>query len=97
MVIEWLRFRVPVADQARYVALDAQIWTACLAAHPGFVGKEVWCAVDDPAALNLVIRWESMGHWKAVPQVDLDAADAAFQAAMGAVFPVLGCVAYEVV
>jgi uncharacterized protein (TIGR03792 family) len=97
MVIEWLQFRVPVADQARYVALDAEVWTACLAAHDGFVGKEVWCAVDDPEALNLVIRWQSMAHWKAVPQPALDAADAAFRAAMGAVYPVLGCVAYEVV
>jgi hypothetical protein len=44
----------------------------------------------------LVRRWESMAHWKAVPKGALDAADAAFRAAMGAVYPVLGCVAYEV-
>ena len=96
MVIEWLQFRVPVADQAHYMAQDAAIWTACLAAHPGFLGKEVWCAVDDPTALHLVIRWHSMAQWKAVPQTALDAADAAFKAAMGTAFPVLGCVAYEV-
>ncbi len=43
MVKEWLRFRVPVADQARYVAADAAIWSAALARHRGYLGKEVWC------------------------------------------------------
>jgi uncharacterized protein (TIGR03792 family) len=96
LVIEWLRFRVPVADQAHYIARDAAIWTATLARYPGFLGKEVWCHAADPDTLNLVIRWESRAAWKAVPQDALDAADAAFVAAMGCRYPVLECVEYMV-
>ena len=96
MVIEWLRFTVPVADQPRFIAQDAAVWTPTLAAHPGFAGKEVWCAANDPTALNLIIRWDSMAQWQAVPPDILAATDATFQAAMGAVYPVLDCIAYQV-
>ncbi len=96
MVIEWLQFRVPVADQARYIATDEAIWSAALAQNDGYLGKEVWCRHDDPQALNLVIRWASRAAWKAVPQDLLAATDAAFVAAMGQSYPVLGCVDYEV-
>lgn len=96
MVIEWLRFSVPVADQARYVAADAAIWTKALALNAGFLGKEVWARADDPTNLNLVIRWASREDWKAVPEQLLADTDTAFQAAMGAVYPVLECIDYEV-
>lgn len=97
MVIEWLRFAVPLADQARYFAADAAIWTQVLAAQPGFVGKEVWCRHDDPRSVNLVIRWESRDAWKAVPQALLAATDAAFVAAMGREYPVIECVDMDVI
>ncbi len=97
MVIEWLQFRVPVADQLRYLAQDAAIWTAALAQNAGYLGKEVWVRADDPECVNLVIRWESRATWKAVPAGLLAETDAAFRAAMGAEYPVLECVDYEVV
>jgi uncharacterized protein (TIGR03792 family) len=96
MVIEWLRFRVPVADQARYIAQDRAIWSAALARHPGYLGKEIWCRADDPAALNILIRWASRAQWKAVPQDVLTATEAAFVAAMGQAYPVLECVDMDV-
>ncbi|MGL4321505.1 MAG: TIGR03792 family protein [Paracoccaceae bacterium] len=96
MVIEWLRFTVPVVDQARYLAADAEIWTVALAGNPGFLGKEVWVRNDDPTSVNLIIKWASREEWKAVPAGLLAKTDAAFQAAMGAVFPVLDCIDYEV-
>ncbi|MGL5010911.1 MAG: TIGR03792 family protein [Paracoccaceae bacterium] len=97
MVIEWLRFVVPVADQARYFAADAEIWTAALAAQPGFLGKEVWCRHDAPDQVNLIIRWESRAQWKAVPEGVLRATDAAFRAAMGRDYPVIECVDMDVI
>jgi uncharacterized protein (TIGR03792 family) len=96
MVIEWLRIRVPVADQGRYIPLDAEIWTTALARNAGFLGKEVWVRHDDPTCVNLVIRWASRGEWKAVPAGLLAETDQAFQAAMGAEYPVLDCIDYEV-
>jgi uncharacterized protein (TIGR03792 family) len=97
MVIEWLQVTVPVADQARYLAADAKIWTAALAAQPGFLGKEVWVRADDPTAVNLIIRWNSRAAWKAVPGAVLAAVEAAFVAAMGQAYPVVACVDLDVV
>jgi uncharacterized protein (TIGR03792 family) len=96
MVVEWLRFTVPVADQARYIAQDAAIWTPALARNAGFRGKQVWVRHDDPTCLNLVISWDSREQWKAVPADLLAATDAAFIAAMGREYPVLDCIDYEV-
>lgn len=97
MVIEWLRITVPVADQARYLAQDAAIWSAALARNAGYLGKEVWVRADDAECVNLVIRWASRAAWHAVPAGLLAETDAAFRAAMGGVYPVIECMDYEVV
>jgi uncharacterized protein (TIGR03792 family) len=96
MVIEWLIFHVPHTEQAHFIAQDKLIWTPALARNDGFLGKEIWRDVTVPDRINLIIRWSSMTQWKAVPQDLLSKTDQAFQAAMGMVFPVLGCVAYDV-
>ncbi len=96
MVIEWLRVRVPAADQARFIAMDAQIWTEALAGNAGFLGKEVWRGVEDADVLNLVIRWRTKADWAAVPRALLDETERRFRAAMGAAYPVEACVEYEV-
>jgi uncharacterized protein (TIGR03792 family) len=96
MVIEWLTFRIDPADQAAWLAADAAIWTPALAAQPGFLGKEAWTDQADPAALSLIIRWESMAAWKSVPHQLLAATDAAFHARLGRAWPVLSCTALDV-
>jgi uncharacterized protein (TIGR03792 family) len=96
MVIEWLTFRIPAAQQAAWIAADAAIWTPALAAWPGFAGKEVWTGHDEPDHLSLIIRWHSHDAWKAVPRATLDATEAAFRARTGAAFPVLTCTALVV-
>lgn len=88
MVIEFLRFCVPVTAQAAFLAADAAIWTPALATSPGFLGKEVWVSGD---AMRLVIRWRAQGDWDAVDQGMLAATQAAFEAALGVAYPVLGC------
>jgi len=97
MVIEQLTFEVPPADQARFIALDAAIWTPALARNAGFLGKEVWREADAPGRLHLVIRWESRAAWHAVPGDLLAETDAAFNAALGTVYPVLRCLDQDVV
>ncbi len=97
MVIEQLTFAVPPALQARYMELDAEIWTAALARQPGFLGKEVWREADAPERLHLIIRWSDRALWKAVPAEVLAATDAAFVAAMGEIFPVLSCLDQDVI
>jgi uncharacterized protein (TIGR03792 family) len=96
MVIEWLQIRVPPADQARYIATDAAIWSAALARNKGYLGKEVWCRPNDADILHLVIRWTTRSAWQAVPGDLLAATEAAFARAMGQSYPVLACIDYDV-
>ena len=96
MVIEMLRIRVPVADQPRYLAADAAIWTQALAQNDGYLGKEIWSPHDDPEMLHLIIRWASRAAWHGVPQDVLMRTNAAFQAAMGQDYPVLSCTDFNV-
>jgi uncharacterized protein (TIGR03792 family) len=91
MVIEQLTFRIPTALRARFLALDAEIWTATLAAQPGYLGKEVWAEAASPDTLHLIIRWQSRAEWKAVPADILAETDARMTAAMGQPCPVLLC------
>jgi uncharacterized protein (TIGR03792 family) len=97
MVIEQLTFTVPLQDRARYLALDAEIWTPALAAQPGFLGKEAWVEAEAPERLHLVIRWDSRAAWHAVPRALLEATEARFRAALGAVVPVERCLDQDVV
>ncbi len=96
MVIEQLTFQVPVAGQPRFLAQDAAIWTAALAAQPGFLGKEIWREAGAPERLHLVIRWVDRAAWKAVPSDVLAKTDAAFTAALGTSYPVLRCLDQDV-
>ncbi|NCT12106.1 MAG: TIGR03792 family protein [Rhodobacterales bacterium] len=91
MVIEWLSYRVPVALQARFLALDDTIWTAALSRHPGYIGKETWRDAADPEALHLIIRWDSRAAWKAVPAALLAQVQADFDAALGQSLPAPTC------
>jgi uncharacterized protein (TIGR03792 family) len=96
LVIEQLTFEVPVAEQPRFLAEDAAIWTAALSARPGFLGKESWREADRPDRLHLVIRWADREAWKAVPADLLARTDAAFTAALGVTYPVLRCLDQDV-
>jgi uncharacterized protein (TIGR03792 family) len=96
MVIEQLTFQVPVADQPRFLAHDTVIWSATLAAQPGYLGKEAWREAEAPDRLHLVIRWTDRAAWKAVPADLLSRTDLAFTAALGTSYPVLRCLDQDV-
>lgn len=94
MVIEFLTFTVPVERRAAFLARDAQIWTTGLAQHPGYLGKEIWAAADDPTQVTCVIRWASLAEWKAFPEARIKELDAQ----MGdLLMPVSGVRTFEVV
>lgn len=96
MVIEHLVLQVPVSLRPRFLQADAAVWTATLAAQPGFLAKETWADTADPDKLHLVIRWASREAWKEVPAPLLAETDARMTAAMGRACPVLSCTDYDV-
>jgi uncharacterized protein (TIGR03792 family) len=96
MIIEHLTFSVPPDLQPRFLALDAEIWTATLARQPGFLGKEVWSDGDHAETLHLIIRWTGRRAWKAVPADLLAMTDRRFAAAFGTPVPALSCVEHSV-
>jgi uncharacterized protein (TIGR03792 family) len=89
MVIEWLRYRVLTEFQTAFLEADARLWTATLAAQPGFLSKESWLEPAEPQAITLVIRWASMTDWKSIPVSVLEATDRAFVLALGRNFEML--------
>ncbi|BAZ38188.1 hypothetical protein NIES4101_41240 [Calothrix sp. NIES-4101] len=83
MVVELLKFKVPLEQQAEYIQKDAQIWTASLARYPGFLGKEVWIDPNLPEEVTFVIHWATRDDWKAIPEQDLNAISQRFDASLG--------------
>lgn len=92
MVIELLRVTCPKEKQAAFIQRDSEVWTPGLAKHPGFLGKEVWVSPDKDDEVVLVIRWESMEHWRTFPAEWAPGLDAQ----MGDLLMPLACEAYEI-
>ena len=59
MVIEWLKIKVASELREKFIAKDAEIWTARLSGYPGFLSKEVWINPEAPTEVVLIIRWET--------------------------------------
>ncbi|MBM0741140.1 TIGR03792 family protein [Phormidium sp. CLA17] len=78
MVIEWLRVQVAEDLREVFVQKDEEIWTAALAKHSGFLGKEVWISPQNPQEVILVIHWKTREAWKSIPQDYLDATEKRF-------------------
>ncbi len=84
-VVEVLRFRIPVAEQATFLELDAAVWGQALKQQPGYVGRSLWRSPTDPDILQINITWETRALWKAFPEAklaDLDAQMGHFAAAL---------------
>ena len=71
MVIEWLKIKVSPELREKFIEKDAQIWTAMLSGYPGFLSKEVWINPEISTEVVLIIRWETLEQWKAVPAARL--------------------------
>jgi uncharacterized protein (TIGR03792 family) len=72
-VIEMLRAKCAPGCRAEWLMRDAEVWTPALAAHDGFISKEVWPSIDSPDDVVIIVHWESLPQWKSFPK-DLEAA-----------------------
>jgi uncharacterized protein (TIGR03792 family) len=89
MVIEWLKFSVPVDCQAEYLRKDEEIWTKFLASCDGFVSKEVWINPDVPEEIIFVIKWETREKWQAIAPNLLAEVEQKFTEAIGCSYPLI--------
>lgn len=96
MVIEWLKFTVTPEQREQFVQKDAEIWTPVLASYPGFLNKEVWISPDRLDEVVLVIRWESLEQWQAVPVDVLEQTEARFAAAVEGTYEMVEATKYQV-
>ena len=75
-VIELLRVTCVPGKRAEWLVRDAEVWTPALAAHDGYISKEVWPSIDHPDEVVIIVRWESLAQLKTFPDelnVALDA------------------------
>ena len=72
-VVEFLTFDVPAEEQEAWLAIEERHWSRFLEAQAGFEGKQIWVNPDEPHKVHAVIWWESVAHWKAIPDHDLAA------------------------
>ena len=93
MVIEFLTFDVDPTARAEWLLHEEQHWSRFLERQAGFVRKQMWKPVGDDSKVHAVIWWESMEHWKAIPEDELDAV----ALAMGAHERVPAMLAYDVI
>jgi uncharacterized protein (TIGR03792 family) len=75
VVIEFLTFRIPVAERAEWMQVDERTWSRFLERQPGFVRKQIWVDVDDPDHIYVMVEWESLEQWKSIPHDELAAVD----------------------
>ena len=75
-VIELLRVTCVPGKRAEWLVRDAEVWTPALAAHDGYISKEVWPSIDHPDEVVIIVRWESLAQWQTFPadlSLELDA------------------------
>ena len=76
MVIEFLTFKVDLADQETFLVTEEQTWSRFLEQRPGFVKKEIWKNREDPEEIHSVIWWTDEETWFSILQQDIEAVDA---------------------
>jgi uncharacterized protein (TIGR03792 family) len=78
-VIELLRVQCAPGRREEWLVRDAAVWTPALAAHDGFLHKEVWPSLDHPDEVVILVRWASLAQWKSFPEDLALALDAQMQ------------------
>jgi uncharacterized protein (TIGR03792 family) len=66
VIVEELTLQVDAPDITGFLEADERVWTAFLAAQPGFVHKEVWVPGDRPNTVVIMVWWASREQWKAI-------------------------------
>lgn len=75
MVVEELTFEVAPAELEDWLVREGDAWDRRLAAHPGFLRKEVWQPDDGSGRVHVLVWWASVEEWKAVPRGVLQSGD----------------------
>lgn len=76
MVIEFLTFRVDPTERSEWMTVEEATWSRFLERQPGFIRKQLWLEAGDDDHVHALIEWESMEHWKSIPNDQLEAVDA---------------------
>jgi uncharacterized protein (TIGR03792 family) len=74
--VEILVFKMDPSVVDQFLEVDHQVWTLGEAAtHPDspipFVSKEVWLDDSRPGEVTLVFIWDTLDHWLAVGDKDI--------------------------
>jgi uncharacterized protein (TIGR03792 family) len=78
-VIEHLRVRVQADAQAAWLHAEAHSWDPWLRRQSGYLGRELrWDPEREEGVL--LIRWASREQWKAIPEAEVEAIQAKFEA-----------------
>jgi len=70
IVIEWLRFSVPIELREAFIQKDEEVWTTRLYGFSGFIGKEVWLD-SSTSDVVLVVHWSSFEAWHSIPKTEI--------------------------
>ena len=96
MVIEWLKFRVTPELREEFIEQEDLIWTKLLEKYPGFLGKEIWLNPEVPEEVIVVIHWQTITQWKAIPQDVINETDERFQKVLGDNYKLVESSGYQV-
>jgi uncharacterized protein (TIGR03792 family) len=78
-VVEHLRVRVQADARAAWLHAEAHSWDPWLRRQPGYLGRDLhWDAEREEGVL--LIRWASRAQWKAIPEAEVEAVQARFEA-----------------
>ena len=97
MVVQILKFRVPLAQRDWFIYQDEEIWTSALSLYPGFVSKQVWLNPTEVTEITILIYWRTREEWKAIPLTDLDAIAQRFDGAFASSYEMIGSSEYKVI
>jgi uncharacterized protein (TIGR03792 family) len=79
-VVEHLRLRVPLDGREAWLRAELETWDPWLRGKQGFVDREVrWDNTAEEGVL--LIHWASHEDWKAIPEQEVLAIQATFEAA----------------
>ncbi len=78
-VIEHLRVRVQADARAAWLHAETHSWDPWLRRQPGYLGRDLhWDAEREEGVL--LIRWASREQWKSIPEAEVQAVQARFEA-----------------
>jgi uncharacterized protein (TIGR03792 family) len=75
VVIEFLTFQVPPGERTAWMEVEERTWSRFLERQDGFVRKQLWVDADDDDHVHAMIEWETLEHWKSIPEDQLVAVD----------------------